>query len=193
MSDSTKRPLVHCEASYWRREVLTLPNLITLFRAGCACWMLAEPYTPLQVAILAFLGWASDGIDGWVAKTFGMTSRFGARLDQYVDWLFGAAMLYAIYVAEPPTWYGIGIIWLISLYLLLRMRYYNADTPEVAKLKTFLQFSGGVVILIGDAGGIGFITGIGYVIIILSLPLLVLCLRAYHLQSKQNETIRPGP
>jgi cardiolipin synthase len=148
--------------------------------------MLAEPNRPVLVLVLAFLAWLSDGVDGYIAKTYGWSTKLGARLDQYADWSFGVALLYTIFVAEDftLTWYNTPLMFLIGLYLLLRMRYLATETTEVAKLKTFVQFLGGIVILSGHAFVSSVLLVIGYLIVASSLPLMYRSLRSYRYQGK---------
>lgn len=64
-------------------------NVVTLLRAALVCALLA----PLAgggaagwaVAAVGCLGLALDGVDGWLARRSGLTSRFGARFDMEVD------------------------------------------------------------------------------------------------------------
>lgn len=70
---------------------LGLCNLTTLTRLALACALLAPlvapavAWTMVTVAILAF---ALDGVDGWLARSQGRESAFGARFDMEVDaWL----------------------------------------------------------------------------------------------------------
>ncbi|OGG49829.1 hypothetical protein A3C18_00885 [Candidatus Kaiserbacteria bacterium RIFCSPHIGHO2_02_FULL_54_11b] len=185
MSDMTKTPpTVRGVRAYMQREVLTLPNFITMMRICCVVGMFAEAKRPVLVLVLAFAAWLSDGVDGFVAKKFGSCTKLGARLDQYADWSFGVALLYTIFVAEHFTWYNAPLLLLIGGYLLLRMRYLAVETTEVAKLKTFVQFLGGVVILGGHAFETGLLLVIGYLIVGSSLPLMFKSLRSYGSQEK---------
>ena len=187
MSDTTKKPLTASGVrSYIRQEVLTWPNLITSGRFACVIGMFANPNEPMTVLVLAIIAWVSDGVDGYVAKRFGWCTQLGARLDQYADWSFGVALLYTIFNAEhfTLTWYNTPLLWLISLYLLLRMKYWTADTTNVAKLKTFVQFAGGLVILGGHAWELDGLRIVGYAIITCSLPLMFKSLQSYEAQYK---------
>lgn len=185
MSDLTKQRPTTKGAAYFSREVLTIPNAVTLLRVLCVIGMFAWRGESDVVFTLAMLAWVSDGIDGYLAKTFGWCTKFGARFDQYADWVFGVALLYAVFVEErfTLTLYNSPLLGLIVLYLLLRMRYYRAKTIEVAKRKTFIQFLGALTILAGHAFDLEWLRVVGYVILYLSLPLMYISWRGYALQN----------
>ncbi|MSU73602.1 CDP-alcohol phosphatidyltransferase family protein [Candidatus Kaiserbacteria bacterium] len=172
--------------AYLRREFFTLPNFVTLARVYCVYKMVVEPDDLIQVFIFAFIAWITDGLDGLIARTFNMCSELGAHLDQYADWGLGSALLYTIFNAEhfTLTWYNAPLLTLISLYLVLRMRYLSVETTQVAKVKTFVQFLGGIVILGGHASGVDVILITGYVIVAGSLPLMYKSLQSYSSPSK---------
>ena len=177
MLDTTHKP--PCEASYFQREVLKWPNLITAGRIVLTVGMFYFAGNPKLIFWLAFAAWVSDGVDGWLAKTFGWCTRFGARFDQWADWLFGFALLYALCVAEPLTRYNTPLVLSIAGYLIARIWYLEEDTTDVAKRKTFMQFFGAVVILAGHAWSAEIIRIIGYGIIVSSLPLMYWSLQSY--------------
>lgn len=151
--------------NYFAREVLTWPNLVTAVRLVCAIVLFMVAGEHRLVFILALVGAASDMLDGWLAKTFKLGTTFGKYFDQYTDWLFGAALLYAIYMADgmhffewPFNWELLGMI---GAYLLLRTAFPCVQTSSIAKIKTFMQFCGGVLVLGGYARLSGGADGIG--------------------------------
>lgn len=77
-------------------EVLGLCNLVTLARIAMVAFLVgtlmapnANPWLVFTVATVAF---ALDGVDGWLARRSGLTSRFGARFDMETDALLGAVL-----------------------------------------------------------------------------------------------------
>ena len=66
-------------------------NQVTLLRAGLVCLvggaLLAGPAAPLgwSLAALVAAALSLDAVDGWLARRFGVASRFGARFDLEVD------------------------------------------------------------------------------------------------------------
>ncbi len=180
MSDVTTRSLTLLGAvtSYARREILTWANAATTVRVFCTLGIFARPHDLVLVFAFALLGTASDAADGYLAKTFG-GSNFGKRYDQYTDWCFAVAIMYAIVAAEGPTWYNLPLIVLIGGYLVIRARFPNADTNGTAKKKTIIQMVGVVVILAGHAFQVDSLVVLGYALLWLSLWYMAKALRDY--------------
>ncbi len=91
------------------RQVLTLPNVISVLRLTCApafVWLLVADRPFVAGGVLAALG-ASDWVDGWVARRFDQGSELGKVLDPVADRVLlltaGAALLV---VGGVPAWYG---------------------------------------------------------------------------------------
>jgi cardiolipin synthase (CMP-forming) len=92
---------------------LSIPNLITLARiilVPVVVWAMASGQ--MYAAFLLFLAAAiSDGVDGFLAKRFGMTTVLGAYLDPLAD----KVMIVSIYVtlgitAVIPLWIVILVV-----------------------------------------------------------------------------------
>ena len=75
---------------------MSIPNLITLARiilVPVVVWAIASGQ--LRLAFLLFLAAAiSDGVDGFLAKRFGMKTELGAYLDPLAD----KVLIVSIYV-----------------------------------------------------------------------------------------------
>jgi cardiolipin synthase len=68
-------------------RIVTLPNVISLFRLACApvfVWLLADDDLLAAAALLAVLG-GTDWIDGWIARRFDQGSNLGKVLDPVAD------------------------------------------------------------------------------------------------------------
>ncbi len=161
-------------ASYIQREVLTWPNLATLVRAICTAGIFAwaEKHVLVFVFWLALVGALSDVVDGWLAKRFNQSTQFGKRFDQFTDWYFGFALIYAIHSAAGFTWYNVPLAVMIAAYLFVRATFPLVDTSRAAKVKTALQFTGAVFVLGGHAFEIGWWTITGYLLIWASIWLM---------------------
>ena len=92
---------------------LSIPNLITLARiilVPVVVWAIADGQ--LRLAFLLFLAAAiSDGVDGFLAKRFGMKTELGAYLDPLAD----KVLIVSIYVtlgitAVIPLWIVILVV-----------------------------------------------------------------------------------
>jgi cardiolipin synthase len=91
--------------------VLSIPNLITLARillVPVVVWAIATG--AMHLAFLLFLVAAvSDGVDGFLAKRFGMQTELGAYLDPLAD----KVMIVSIYVTLAST--GVIPLWIVIL------------------------------------------------------------------------------
>lgn len=84
-----------------------LPNIITVLRILLVIptgWLLLESRYVEALVLMALAG-ASDALDGWMARRFGWTSRFGAAMDPVADKLLVAAM-FVIFTVQGhiPIW-----------------------------------------------------------------------------------------
>jgi phosphatidylglycerophosphate synthase len=70
-------------------DTIGLCNLVTLFRVVLVCALIAVVVAPgahpWLVFAVASVALALDGIDGWLARRYGHSSRFGAVFDMEVD------------------------------------------------------------------------------------------------------------
>jgi len=145
---------------------LSIPNLVTLARillVPVVVWAMAS--SNMELAFLLFLAAAiSDGVDGFLAKRFGMKTELGAFLDPLAD----KVMIVSIYVTLGitgviPLWIvilvvsrdflivgGIMLSWLVGRPIAIRPH-------VVSKLNTAMQivFAG----LVLASRGYGFSTG----------------------------------
>ncbi len=90
---------------------MSIPNLITLGRillVPVVVWAIASGR--MQLAFLLFLVAAvSDGVDGYLAKRFGMKTELGAYLDPLAD----KVLIVSIYVTLGIT--GVIPLWIVIL------------------------------------------------------------------------------
>lgn len=139
-----------------------LPNALTLLRMLAALPLFLCIVHGLDTAAfwLAVVAGASDGLDGWLAKRFGWTSRLGAILDPLSDKVLMLAVMLAL------TWTGDLPVWLLGLALardiclvlggLVYHWRYEKLTPQPTvpgKLTTLALVLLIVVVLAGRASG----------------------------------------
>ena len=90
---------------------MSIPNLITLARiivVPVVVWAIASGQ--LRLAFLLFMAAAiSDGVDGFLAKRFGMKTALGAYLDPLAD----KVLIVSIYVTLGIT--GVIPLWIVIL------------------------------------------------------------------------------
>lgn len=126
----------------FRREVLNLPNMITigrLFLIPPVLWWMdtADPRLCVLSALLFMLAAGLDIIDGWLARRSGLVTVFGKFVDPLADKVMVAAVLvYLASLGRLPAW--------LVVVLLTREFYING-------LRT-LAISEGMVIA-ANAGG----------------------------------------
>jgi len=82
-------------AHTYPHEVLGWCNVVTLIRTALVSVLAAAvfaPAAPWAVFVIAIVAFASDGLDGWLARRAGLSSVFGARFDMEADALLGAVL-----------------------------------------------------------------------------------------------------
>ena len=96
-----------------RGKSLSIPNLITLGRillVPIVVWAIASGR--MQLAFLLFLAAAvSDGVDGFLAKRFGMKTELGAYLDPLADKMLIVSIYVTLGITEViPLWIVILVV-----------------------------------------------------------------------------------
>jgi len=127
-----------------------LPNQLTLLRILLtpvfATLLLSESPTARQLSLVVFIVAAlTDWYDGWVARKFGYTSRWGKFFDPLADKILSSAALLAyVSLNLVDAW----MVWIVVIrdFLITSLRSYAEyrDAPIVtsktAQAKTFGQF-----------------------------------------------------
>ena len=103
----------------WKKDILTIPNLLSLFRlvlipVYVTIFLQAEELADyiLAAAILA-ISCLTDMIDGKIARHFNMISTIGKFLDPLADKATQFAMLMCLTVQYPVLW-GLAILFVIK-------------------------------------------------------------------------------
>lgn len=126
----------------FRREVLNLPNMITigrLFLIPPVLWMMerSDPLLCIYSGLTFMVAGVLDLIDGWLARRAGLVTVFGKFVDPLADKIMVAAVLVYLAVDERMP------AWLVAL-LLTREFYING-------LRTLASSEG--VVIAANAGG----------------------------------------
>jgi cardiolipin synthase len=147
-----------------KREIFTVPNLITLLRLCCLpvfLWLLFSVKDRGAAAwLLGGLG-ATDWVDGWVARRFNQKSDFGAIFDPTVDrGLFIVAVIAILIDQSMPVWFGSAILVrevfvasAMSIATAFGMKRFAVN--KWGKRYTFLLMFAVPLILLGQAEGAG--------------------------------------
>lgn len=92
---------------------MTVPNLLTVLRfvlVPVVIWAIVDERDIIAFAVFVVAG-ITDGVDGFIAKQWQMTSRLGAYLDPLAD----KALLVSIFIAlalsgDLPIWLVIAVV-----------------------------------------------------------------------------------
>jgi cardiolipin synthase (CMP-forming) len=100
--------------SGFARQVLTVPNLITLARLACLpvfLWLLfGKEDRAAAAALLAVLG-ITDWVDGYLARRLGQVSELGKILDPVADRLLFIVGAGGILIdGSVPTWFAVIVL-----------------------------------------------------------------------------------
>jgi CDP-diacylglycerol--glycerol-3-phosphate 3-phosphatidyltransferase len=126
----------------FKREVLNLPNMITIgrvFMIPPVLWLIdpTDPFRNFGAAMLFSLASGLDIVDGELARRRGLVTVFGKFVDPLADKLMAmAVMVYLVAVALLPAW--------LVMVLLGRDLYINGLRQVAAER--------GVVIAAGEGG-----------------------------------------
>lgn len=129
---------------------LTLPNQLTILRILLApvfvTLLLSESSLNKQVSLIVFIIAAlTDWYDGWVARKWGYTSRWGKFLDPLADKILSSVALFVyVYLGLVDAW----MVWIVVVrdFLITGLRSYAEYrnrpivTSKSAQAKTFGQF-----------------------------------------------------
>lgn len=109
----------------WKKEVLTIPNLLSLFRlvlipVYVSIYLNARDNDDyfLAAAILA-VSCLTDLIDGKIARHFNMISTVGKILDPLADKLTQFSLILCLATKYPVLWYLIGLFFIKELFQLI--------------------------------------------------------------------------
>ena len=143
---------------------MNLPNVISLFRLMCAplaVWLILEHW--FATAFWLFIGaGASDAVDGFIARRFGLRSRLGSYLDPLAD----KALIVSVYVALGltdliPKWLTILVVFRDMLLvggalftMIMTMRHPVIRPLLISKANTLAQILLAGTVLATAPGGV---------------------------------------
>ena len=140
---------------------MNLANLLTSFRillvpVFVLLFMLPSDWTRLATATVFALAAVTDWIDGYVARSRGETSRFGAFLDPVADNLIVGAALVMMAGAHANLWFSAAAVVIVGREIIISaLREWMADMQRrgvvsvswVGKVKTVFQMVAILVLL----------------------------------------------
>ena len=96
-------------------KIFSLPNLLSLSRIPLA-FLIIAPLKPEWKYLFCGLAILSDFLDGYLAKKFNQTSKFGAILDPATDKIFVLTIVIASFVQLSLPIYWIFLIFIRDIF-----------------------------------------------------------------------------
>lgn len=172
---------------------LNLANWLTLFRIAAIPIVVICFYSPLEharpiAAILFGLAAITDMLDGWVARRFGQTSKFGEFLDPVADKLMVAIVLVMLVQADPD-WY-VDIIAMVIIgreitisalreWMAIIGERANVKVTMAGKVKTVLQMFGiGFMVYENEFLGVD-IYSVGFILLLAAAAMTIWSMLVY--------------
>lgn len=111
--------------SNWKKEILTIPNILSLFRL-----VLIPVYVSIYLnaksdadyilaAMILAVSCLTDMIDGKIARRFNMISNLGKLLDPVADKLTQFSLILCLSVRYSILWYLVGLFFLKESFQLI--------------------------------------------------------------------------
>jgi len=119
----------------------SIPTMLTYIRIALIPVFVLVFYLPFEwvnIAVTAIFGVAAvtDWLDGYLARKWDQTSRFGAFLDPVADKLIVAAALVLLVQANPTPWMAIAAAVIIGREITISaLREWMAEIGESAQVK----------------------------------------------------------
>lgn len=139
----------------------TVPNALSFLRVPLAVLFVAVESVPIRAIVLTAVA-LTDALDGWIARTTGQTSRWGALLDAAFDKIF-AFVAVGTFLLEQKIGVGAFLV-LISRDLYIAVGFLVSRVARWAvpvsaraggKVVTVLQVATLYVLLLGPSRAVG--------------------------------------
>jgi CDP-diacylglycerol--glycerol-3-phosphate 3-phosphatidyltransferase len=130
--------------------LFNVPNIVSYFRILVAPFFLflfisGNDTLIIVSSVLFLLGAISDWFDGWYARKFNQTSKWGVFIDPLADKVLNSTAFIAfVYIGILPFWMVLIVI-LRDLFMTFLRLFANSHklpikTKKIAKIKTVMQF-----------------------------------------------------
>ena len=95
----------------WKKEILTIPNLLSLFRlllipVYMSIYLKENYYLAAAILVVSCL---TDAVDGWIARRFNMISNLGKLLDPVADKATQFTLIICLALRYPILLYLVGL------------------------------------------------------------------------------------
>lgn len=128
--------------------LLTIPNLLTLFRIAGAVSLIFIDYSTTPFFIIYFLSGLSDALDGFIARATNSVTLLGSKLDSIADISFYAVMCFKVLnklIKILPIWLWISTFAVISIrisaYVVAAVKF-----KKFASIHTYLNKATGLAL-----------------------------------------------
>ncbi len=121
-----------------------IPNILTSLRLLAPFFILPASFTGNVPLVLTFVGVFSvtDLLDGWIARTFHLTSNLGRDLDAFCDKLFAGTLLLGASFIHPMLLCNLGLeLAITEMNVRAKLEGLEPKSLIIGKLKTFFLFS----------------------------------------------------
>jgi CDP-diacylglycerol--glycerol-3-phosphate 3-phosphatidyltransferase len=172
---------------------MTLANFFSILRVllipvFMAVYYADFPWHHLVAATIFVFASITDWLDGYLARRFRQTSRFGAFLDPVADKLLVTITLVMLAASYPTPWYIIPAALMVAREVLISaLREWMAENRQrdavavgkVGKVKTTVQMLALIVLLATDMEGPQWLLIPGYVLINVAAVLTMMSMAIY--------------
>jgi cardiolipin synthase len=144
------------------RQVLTIPNLISIFRLACVplfLWLILVPEADGLALVVLMVSGVSDYADGYLARRLNQTSVVGEILDPVADRLYILSTVVGLAVRGIIPWWVAALLpardaFLWCLVPFLRTRGYSSlPVHFLGKAATASLLYAFPLLLLGDGAG----------------------------------------
>lgn len=136
--------------------VRQIPNIITGTRILCVpylIWVIFQRQFEQALLLIVFMG-LSDGLDGFLARSYGWQTRLGSILDPIADKLMLLALFVSFGLLHWVPWWLVIMIALRDMFLSLGAMYMYRSINDfriqplfISKLNTFMQIVLGITLI----------------------------------------------
>lgn len=137
-------------------SVRQIPNIITGTRILCVpylIWVIFQRQFEQALLLIVFMG-LSDGLDGFLARSYGWQTRLGSILDPIADKLMLLALFVSFGLLHWVPWWLVIMIALRDMFLSLgamcmyrSINDFRIQPLFISKLNTFMQIVLGITLI----------------------------------------------
>jgi len=118
------------------------PNMITvsnIFFSAYGAYLLANGSAMITVLAMIYVHQLMDAMDGTMARKYGMTSSFGAKLDEFTDVSYGIGLTVCHLMAVWPNLYAVATALGLSVFWLAAAMAYSQSKEDKTRKIQFLE------------------------------------------------------